>query len=338
MRLNGQQLQVLDFDSAANELSVVRSFQHDAQVQSLAPSPFAKDLVITCGKTQGQTTTQATLWRMNGLEDPQPEGDSASQPLVAVAEIPQQKLPVSCVAWNAGDEASSSVVASAHGNVLRTWSLTDQAVEPQDRLELDLSLDPSSSIGAVRWDPHHTQLLSYAFGSGIQTWDTRINDVAFAIPEAHLQTVLDIDYNPNKPYCLVSGGDDGKMKFWDLRHVRTPLLALNAHSHWVSSVRYNRFHDQLVLSSSTDSTAALWRVSSISSAPIVELDDQDLMNESSASADVVDTKVKSFEEHEDSVYAVTWAVSDSWLFASVSYDGRVAVNQVPSTEKYKILL
>lgn len=329
---------MLDFDNAANELSVVHSFQHDAQVLSLAPSPFAKDLVITCGKTQGQMTTQASLWRMNGLEDLQPQGDSAVQPLVAVSEIPQQKLPVSSVAWNAADESSSLVLASAHGNVLRTWSLADDAIEAQGRLELDQSLDPSSTIGTVRWDPHHTHLLSFVFGGAIQTWDTRGNDVVFTIPEAHLQTVLDIDYNPNKPHSLVSGGDDGKMKFWDLRHVRMPLLALNAHSHWVSSVRYNRFHDQLVLSCSTDSTAALWRVSSISSAPIVELDDQDLMNDSPASADVVDTKVKSYEEHEDSVYAASWAVSDSWLFASVSYDGRVAVNKVPSTEKYKILL
>ena len=62
------------------------------------------------------------------------------------------------------------------------------------------------------------------------------------------------------------------------------------------------------------------------------------MNDSSASADVVDTKIRAYEEHEDSVYAVTWGVADSWIFGSLSNDGKFAVNVVPSTEKYKILL
>lgn len=232
------------------------------------------------------------------------------------------------------------MLASAHGTSLRTWGLDNNELSLQDKLDLDLSMAlMGSSVGALRWDPHHCNYISYTLGGCIQTWDTRSKSVAFTIDDAHLQTALDIDYNPNKPFCLVSGGDDGKMKFWDLRHARKPLLALSsAHTHWVWSVRYNRFHDQLVLSSSSDSTLALWRVSSISSAPIVELDEQDFMSESAAGADVVDTRIKTYDEHEDSVYAVAWGASDSWSFGSVSYDGRFCMNQVPSTEKYKILL
>lgn len=242
------------------------------------------------------------------------------------------------VAWNVGDESAKATLASAHGTALRTWSLASSDAVVQDKLDLDLSLASSATVGVLRWDPHHTNYVSFTLGGSVQTWDTRAKRVAFAIEDAHVHAALDMDYNPNKPFCVASGGDDGKLKFWDLRQLRLPLLALAAHSHWVYSVRYNRFHDQLVLSSSSDSTLALWRVSSISSAPIVELDEQDFMSESAAGADVVDTKVKSYDEHEDSVYAVAWGVSDSWIFASVSYDGRFCVNQVPSTEKYKILL
>lgn len=39
------------------------------------------------------------------------------------------------------------------------------------------------------------------------------------------------------------------------------------------TVRYNRCHDQLLLSAGTDSTVNLWRVSSISSAPLLEAED-----------------------------------------------------------------
>ena len=51
-----------------------------------------------------------------------------------------------------------------------------------------------------------------------------------------------------------------------------------------------------------------------------------------------DSVVQIFEEHEDSVYSVEWSASDPWVFASLSYDGRVVINHVPRSEKYKILL
>jgi len=35
---------------------------------------------------------------------------------------------------------------------------------------------------------------------------------------------------------------------------------------------------------------------------------------------------------------VAWSSEDPWSFASLSYDGRVAVHKVPSQVKYKILI
>ena len=51
-----------------------------------------------------------------------------------------------------------------------------------------------------------------------------------------------------------------------------------------------------------------------------------------------DRIITSFEEHEDSVYIVEWSTADPWIFASLSYDGRIVINRVPRAEKYKILL
>ena len=83
------------------------------------------------------------------------------------------------------------------------------------------------------------------------------------------------------------------------------------------------------MSGGTDSIVNLWRVSSISSAPLLELEDVH---------DSPDVRVKAFEEHEESVYGVAWSACDPFLFASVSYEGRVTVNAMPPSEKYKILL
>jgi len=56
------------------------------------------------------------------------------------------------------------------------------------------------------------------------------------------------------------------------------------------------------------------------------------------SAPLEDGIITKYEVHEDAVYAVEWSTYDAWIFASLSYDGRVVINRVPKTQKYKILL
>lgn len=49
-------------------------------------------------------------------------------------------------------------------------------------------------------------------------------------------------------------------------------------------------------------------------------------------------KVRTYDEHEDSVYGLCWSSVDPWVFASLSYDGRVVVNAVPKRVKYNLLV
>lgn len=163
----------------------------------------------------------------------------------------------------------------------------------------------------------------------------------------------DVDYNPNKPFCLVSCGEDRLIKFWDLRSTQAPIKSIVGHDHWVNTVKYNRFHDQLLLSGSSDCMVHLWRVSSVSSAPLLEPEDDDIDGlEANVNGDGVgfaggingskgeaaDIRVRTFDEHEESVYSLAWSACDAWVLTSLSYDGQVVLNHVPSTEKYKILL
>lgn len=77
----------------------------------------------------------------------------------------------------------------------------------------------------------------------------------------------DLDFNANRQYFLSTCGDDGYMKFWDIRLPTEPVLSRMEHSHWVWNIRINRFHDQLVLTSSSDSRVILYSIASISSEP-----------------------------------------------------------------------
>lgn len=86
----------------------------------------------------------------------------------------------------------------------------------------------------------------------------------------------------------------------------------------------------MICSGGSDNIVNLYRIASCSSSPWIASEENE--NED------VDIKVKVVDEHEDSVYSVAWSSADAWVYASLSYDGRVLVSHVPSAEKYKILL
>lgn len=111
-------------------------------------------------------------------------------------------------------------------------------------------------------------------------------------------------------------------------------------------VRYNGFHDQLVLTAGSDSRVLLHCLPTISSEAkgnrqILSDDDnnEDEDNQDISSSPPLQEGILSkYEEHEDAVYAVEWSTFDPWTFASLSYDGRLVINRVPKSFKYKILL
>eukprot|EP00455_Lapot_gusevi_P012482 TRINITY_DN1593_c0_g1_i2.p1 TRINITY_DN1593_c0_g1~~TRINITY_DN1593_c0_g1_i2.p1 ORF type:complete len:212 (+),score=45.27 TRINITY_DN1593_c0_g1_i2:55-690(+) len=211
---------------------------------------------------------------------------------------------------------------------MRVWKLD----EPCSALQGNVStMNNLTRLEAGCFDPHHPGLFVSVNDKAIRAWDFRTSRESLVVPDAHTQQLRDVDYNPNKPYHIVTGGHDRRIKFWDLRKPKLPLKILTGHTHWVWSVKYNRFHDQLVLSSGSDGQVNLWSVLSISSAPLGDLEDHSSDKDG-------DKLIKTFDEHEESVYSAAWSASDAWIFASLSYDGRVVVNHVPPPEKYKILL
>lgn len=143
--------------------------------------------------------------------------------------------------------------------------------------------------------------------------------------------VRDIDMNPNKAFHMVCGGDDGIIKIYDIRKHKEPVFTTGGiHKHWIFSVSFNKFHDQLLLSSSSDGKFALTRALSCSS----ENETSDGFNQSQQ-----DRVLKIFSsEHDDSVYCVEWSYVDPWTFASLSYDGRLIISRVPKEHKFQILL
>lgn len=250
----------------------------------------------------------------------------------------------------------------------------------------------SNNTPTIVCDPHDPNRIAIATGCDVIWMDLRCaptssNTTTMTLKGCHRYGITDLDANPNRPFVYVTAGQDSLVKFYDIRQLLTKstssrdssstttatsctsaLLKIikGGHTHWVSSVRYNPYHDQLLVTSGTDSLVNLWRMSSISSAPILEMgeEDEELImpttsfgttndendyyhhynnNRSSHQQQVempVDTTAPDINvqkyEHQESVYGTTWI--DPWCYVSLSYDGHVVLHHVPSKEKYKILL
>ncbi|KAL7500056.1 hypothetical protein ACHAWT_009927 [Skeletonema menzelii] len=148
------------------------------------------------------------------------------------------------------------------------------------------------------WDPHETSHFLATAGVDVVAYDMRCppREVG-VIRSAHRYGVTDVCHNHLQSNVVITSGMDGIVKFFDLRmhlsrrsssacldtamdasvevdnYTPPPLLKAvrGGHSHWAIRAACNPFYDQLILSGGTDAIANLWRISSCSSAPLLDL-------------------------------------------------------------------
>ena len=170
------------------------------------------------------------------------------------------------------------------------------------------------------WDPLHTHLLAVGQGCDLRVIDISDNSMFAERTRIHIGGITCMEFNPNRPSTLCTGGKDGMIHIW---HVSgrgiTPEKSILAHSHWVSSVHFNPIQDQLLLSSSTDSVITLWRLFSVSSVRLKEKQQED-------------KKVMSLGGTRSSVYSTAWSPKNLWLFCGASYEGKLLFGSVPAEE------
>ncbi|CAH1255268.1 TSSC1 [Branchiostoma lanceolatum] len=346
------QIHQIDFDDENNILNKNVFLHQPGEVWHVSASPADKAVLTTVyNKTSEQKAEMCgAVWRIPSefdasANDAQDDASASAQALELLCHLDDgnHSNMVSTVWEPAGD--GKKLISLTENNILM-WDLDVSSSQAKLSSSATLEGKGNPKFTAGRWNPHHncTQMAT-ANDTTIRGWDVRTMQQVYCIDNAHGQLVRELDFNPNKQYYLVSCGDDCNVKFWDVRNSTEPVLTLSEHSHWVWSVRYNHFHDQLVLTSSSDSRVILHNMVSISSEPFGHLIDEDDDSEEDEEnkkekprEPEKDGVIGTYEEHEDSVYAAEWSTADPWLFASLSYDGRLVINRVPKAVKYKILL
>ncbi len=129
-----------------------------------------------------------------------------------------------------------------------------------------------SECTVLKRDPHHKNILCFGFDQSFAQIDLRAPQTPSSINAclAHSDLLSDLDYNPNKLNTIVTCGYDSAIRFWDLRKPEKCLLEFGdsedgqANGHWVNKVKYNRSHDQMVITGCTSTFVTLYRASSVS--------------------------------------------------------------------------
>ncbi|KAG7162851.1 EARP-interacting protein-like, partial [Homarus americanus] len=118
----------------------------------------------------------------------------------------------------------------------------------------------------------------------------------------------------------VAATHGSNVRAWDVRTMKPSWCVEGAHTQLVS--------DQRVI---------LSNLPSIASQPFGTMVDQEESSkeEREKSEGTEEGVIQIYDDHEDSVYAVEWSAADFWTFASLSYDGRLVINKVPRSVKYK---
>jgi EARP and GARP complex-interacting protein 1 len=356
---DANELTVLRFHAELNELGIDAKLDHPSgPVGVLCTSPSDKCLLLSAA----EENPTVNLWRvpdavMEKSDDLEysPDGggnsEAESYSLELVTTLPHDPdshiVDISwrdkSLAWDEHDgvhESGDVMTMDRQGHVTM-WDIeTVQSVRSENIRDSSQTLPPK-----MAWDPHNVACIAVTAGKSIHIldWRTDTSDstgtCGFSFL-AHRYGVTSLDFNPNKPNTIVTAGQDGLLKFWDLRNAKRPTLtARGGHSHYAWRVQYNPSHDQLVVSTGTDGVVNLWRVSSISSAPLLALGNNNIQNnnDSSSETSASDVRISRFE-HGDSVYGMSWGAADPWIYATAAYDGKVVLHHVPSKEKYKILL
>jgi len=320
------EVRFLQYDADQERLLSVKILAHNAEIWDISPSATEGDLFFTVWSKVG--TYGVSLWQALPMDT-----------MSLVTDLQGHQGVIRSVKWH---PLQPDLAITIEEGFLRTWSITSGGVQASGQADAGELVQLWG--GALH--PRQKDVMATAGGNNVQLWDLRTMSRTGEVSGAHRMPVRDVSFASHNEHRFVTGGDDCRLRFWDMRMLgkAEALLELGGHSHWLWRAQYSPFHDPLVASSSSDSLVNLYHTPQLAAhtaaTPIPDTAPAAQPGHAAAPirAGDLDGKAHTFDEHEDSVYGLAWSAADPWLFASLSYDGRVVVNKVPKNVKYKVLI
>mmetsp|Transcript_2359 Transcript_2359/g.3473 ORF Transcript_2359/g.3473 Transcript_2359/m.3473 type:complete len:516 (-) Transcript_2359:381-1928(-) len=156
------------------------------------------------------------------------------------------------------------MVTGAMNRTLMSWT---QREDGRFSVDPDTFRGHTDSIEDLQWSPTETDVFaSCSADRSIRFWDLRVGKKsALTLSNAHEMDVNVISWNRIDSHLLVSGGDEGGLKVWDLRSVKDgeslPAAFFGYHRKPITSVEWHPTLSSMLAGSSEDHTVSLWDLS-----------------------------------------------------------------------------
>ncbi|CAN8292247.1 unnamed protein product [Cochlearia groenlandica] len=302
------EVHLLRLSSGGSELICEGLFAHPNEIWDLASCPFDQRVfstVFSTGESFG-----ASIWQI-----PELYGQLSSPQLECIASLDSHVAKINCVLWWPSGRWDKLISIDEQNIFL--WSL-DCSKKSAEVLSKD-SAGMLHSLSGGAWNPHDVNSVAATGESSVQFWDLRTMKKVNSIERAHVRGV---DYNPKREHILITAEDESGIHVWDLRKANVPVQELPGHTHWTWAVKCNPEYDGLILSAGTDSAVNLWYASASST------NEKILESPVESTRQRVNPLLNSYTDYEDSVYGLAWSSREPWVFASLSYDGRVVIESI----------
>ncbi|KAF8167698.1 glutamate-rich WD repeat containing [Crassisporium funariophilum] len=185
----------------------------------------------------------------------------------------------------------------------------------------------TSSVEDLQWSPSEpTVFASCSADHSIQIWDVRTKgrkSVA-GIVSAHESDVNVISWNKLTSYLLISGGDEGAIKTWDLRNVRKtgstemdpiPVASFDWHKAPITSIEWHPTEDSIFAAGAADDQVTMWDLA-------VEQDDEaGTMNDTPIGEREVPPQLLFVHQGQKDVKEVHWHPQIPGSIISTALDG-----------------
>ncbi|KAF4146522.1 WD domain G-beta repeat domain-containing protein [Phytophthora infestans] len=187
------------------------------------------------------------------------DGDSA-KPLTAftVQQWEQVFAGTAATCLEVSENRTSIVTASAGGAL--AWLKLDDTVSVEKIEIKDTSRLP---INAVKFMGRDTVVATVGSlpGSQLRVWDLAANNkfpIATCVDTVSKSILTTLETHPTRPEMLITGGDDGSVRFWDRRKLDAPFRTEGYHHRAVRALKLHSASPRNLFTGGDDAVVNCW--------------------------------------------------------------------------------